>query len=374
MKSCASFLIALLLMAAPRLAHAQLTATLAASIQNSASGQTLLFSGTLVNTGTTQLFLNNLAFTLSGSSGVQLVSGSNAFYANVPGILPPSQSYNGPLFTIALGGTAPPADYTGSVSLQGGADIFAVSDLGDLAFTILSPAVIIVATTGTASEFGQVPGAFTISRTGGTDIGLPVAFGIGGSAVNGTDYQAIGTSTTISAGSSSTTVAITPILRQLAVGTRTVTLTASSSTLYDLGAHLSDTVTIQDTPYNYWRLENFGASANAPQTSATAEWTESGIPNLTAYSLNISPIAPDTTLLPSVSTSSNYLTLSYSPNPSATDITYTVQASTDLVNWSSANVQQISDSTPGQVSFQYTVPVSPTAPQAFLRLLLTPLD
>lgn len=373
MKTCAAVFVAVWL-AISGVARAQLTIAVAPSVQNSASGQSLVFSGTLTNTGTSsELFLNNVAFTLNGNSGTYLVSGSNAFYANVPGILLPGGSYAGPIFGVSLGAGTPPADYTGSVTLQGGTNIFAGTSLASGSFTVLSPAVTLAATTPAAYEYGQVPGTFTITRTGGTEIGLCVSFAIGGTAVDGSDYVTIPAMANIAAGSSSGTVAITPILQQTALGSRSVTLTVQGSALYDLGAPISDTVTIQDTPFNNWRLQNFGASANAVQSVPAADWNGNGIANLVAYALNINPANPNPGLLPVAAISSNYLTLSYAPNPGATDVTYTVQASTDLVNWSSTNVVEVSDSSPGQVMYRYLYPVS-SARDVFLRLQVTPLD
>ena len=372
MKTTAALLFAAWLIAAPS-SWAQLSFSLAPSVQNSAAGQTLVFSGTLVNTGSTQLFLNNVAFTLDGNAGAALVSGSNPFYANVPGILLAGGTYSGQVFSEALAAGASPADYTGSVALEGGSNIFTSGTLGTTGFTILSPAVNIVATSGSANEYGPLSGAFTISRTGGTEITLPVSYAIAGSAINGSDYQSIAGSATIAAGASSRLVTITPILQQSALGNRTVTLTSSSSSQYNLGADLSDTVTIYDTPFNQWRIQNFGASANAAQAAPTAYWTAGGIKNLLAYALGINPKNPNPSLLPSVSVVSDYLTLSYAPNTAATDVTYAVQASTDLVNWSAANIQSVNNPTPGMVSFRYNSPL--TASRAlFLRLCLTQLD
>jgi uncharacterized repeat protein (TIGR01451 family) len=374
MKTRAAIFIAAFLLAGPLAVRAQLSMSLSPSVQNSGSGQTLVFSGTLTNTGnTSQIFLNNVQFADTVSGSTYLVSGSNGFYANVPGILQPLQTYTGAIFGIALAGNTPPADYTGTTTLQGGANIFATGNLASQPFTILSPAVSIVATSGSASEYGPISGTFTISRTGGTEIGLPVSYGTGGAAVNGTDYVTISGSATIAAGSSSATVTITPILQQTALGSRTVILTEQTSSLYDPGSQLSDTVTIYDTPFNYWRLEYFGSSANATQTQPTADWSGDGIPNELAYALNLNPSNPNPRLLPTVALQSNYLTLSYVPNPAATDVQYTIQASTDLINWSSANIQSISDSNPGAVAFRYDYPIGST-PQVFMRLQVTPLD
>jgi hypothetical protein len=375
MKTRAAFLAAILLGIGAVSGRAALTASLSSSVRNSASGQTVVFCGTLTNTSATeQVFLNDIQFALSGPAAPAVVSGSNTFYANVPGILLPGESYTGELFSVALSGSAPPVDYDGTVTLQGGADIFAADDLATEDFTVLSPAVTIVATGSSAAEDGPVPGVFTITRTGGTGIGLPVSFTIGGTAVNGSDYQTIAMPVTIASGSSSATVVITPIPNDIAEANPTATLTLASSTLYNLGVAISDSVTIQVKPANAWRYASFGALANTPQAADTADWSGFGIANLMAFALNINPSNPNPGLLPSAAVQSSHLTLTYLPNPAATDVTYSVQASTDLINWSTTDVEALSGSgPPGSVTFGYTGPVGPNG-SVFLRLSVTRTD
>jgi hypothetical protein len=71
--------------------------------------------------------------------------------------------------------------------------------------------VTVVATDATASEEGQDPGEFTISRSGSTASDLTVKFNLGGTAENGVDYQAVGDSIVIPAGAQSAKLKITPI-------------------------------------------------------------------------------------------------------------------------------------------------------------------
>jgi hypothetical protein len=241
---------------------------------------------------------------------------------------------------------------------------------------VLSPAVTVVATGSNASEVGPVSGTFTITRTGGNGIGLPVSFTLGGTAVNGSDYQAIATTGTIGAGSSSTTVTITPIPNDIAQADPTVTLSLAGSPYYDPGAASAATVTIQVKPADAWRYANFGALANSPQAADSAEWNGSNIPNLIAFALNINPLNPTPALLPSASVLSNCLSLTYAPNPAATDVSYTVEASTDLINWSTANIQPASNpasAPPGSVTYQYLQSIG-TGGKAFLRLRVTRTD
>jgi len=75
------------------------------------------------------------------------------------------------------------------------------------------PAVVTVtATDPNASEAGPDTGTFQVARTGSTTDSLTVYYFLGGTAINGQDYQMVGTNVTIPAGSATANVTITPIL------------------------------------------------------------------------------------------------------------------------------------------------------------------
>jgi Bacterial Ig domain len=76
-----------------------------------------------------------------------------------------------------------------------------------------------------ASEPGDNPGSFTISRTGDTNAALTIDFSFGGTAKNGTDYIAVPTNITLVAGQYSTNITITPVSEPAATGYKTVKLT-----------------------------------------------------------------------------------------------------------------------------------------------------
>ncbi|KAF0192692.1 MAG: Na-Ca exchanger/integrin-beta4 [Gammaproteobacteria bacterium] len=109
------------------------------------------------------------------------------------------------------------------------------------------PVVTIAATASTASESGPQPGVFTISRTGSTDAALAVFFSVGGSATSITDYQALGGSVIIPAGSSSVVLSLAPLADSNAESDETVMLTLVAGPGYAIGATASATVTIADT-------------------------------------------------------------------------------------------------------------------------------
>lgn len=350
-------------------ARAALDFLLSPAAVNAAASATIAFTGTLTNTdATAKIFLNDLAVSVSAPAGVTLQR--NTFFANVPGILLPGESYTGPIFSVTLGTGSSPADYTATVTVSGGADVFASGALADTSFTVLSPAVTISATVPEASEFGPVSGAITVSRTGAAMIPLTVDFTVGGSAVNGTACVVIPPSLTLAAGVSSANIAVTPIPNNFAEGDRTVLLTLAISPSYNSGADIAGTVTIHDKPADRWRLQNFGAAANTPAASDTASWAHDGVANVVKYGLGIDPTVGDVLELPQPTMVSGYLTLSFVPNPNATDVQFSVEGCPDLAVWSVANVEAVTLSNPmppTRLTYRYRVPFGSTG-AAFLRL------
>jgi hypothetical protein len=100
------------------------------AIESGPVGTQVTFTGTLKNTSSTDnLFLNDIQFSFNSQAAAALAPNSNLFFANVPGILLPNESYSGPIFGVLIKSSIGQADYLGSVTVRGGADIFALSNL-----------------------------------------------------------------------------------------------------------------------------------------------------------------------------------------------------------------------------------------------------
>jgi hypothetical protein len=247
--------------------RADLVMSLTPALQYDGPGMEVVFSGTLTNSSTTdKLFLNDIAITVSGPAAANLTPGPGNFFANVPGILLPNESYtSGEVFRATLAAGAPLGDYSGSVGILGGADITATTNLASCSFTV------------------------------------------------------------------------------------------------------------SETPMENWRVQVFGSDAGLPQAADTSDYDGDGIPNILEYALNLDPTVPDSAALPPPVISGGYLTLSYVPNALATDLTFAVESSSDLVNWGTADVLDITPANPnppGQRTFRYNHPLG-QAPQVFLRLKVT---
>ena len=248
-------------------AFAGLTLSLAPVAQPVAAGAEALFSGTLTNTSATdKLFLNDVTATFTADPQSDTWLSSNAFFANVPGILLPGETYDGPLFRISLSGTSPAANYTGTITLQGGSDITASTDLASTALTLLA------------------------------------------------------------------------------------------------------------TPVDQWRYQTFGDAAGTALAADTADWDHDGVPNLLEYALALNALSPDSQGLPAPILLNNYLTLSYVP--SATDVQYTIDTTTNLLQWSTDDVEPVTivnPMPPSLLTFRNKNTISQLG-QAFLRLKITRLN
>lgn len=120
------------------------------------------------------------------------------------------------------------------------------STTGNIADDDVPPTVTVTATDNAASETGPDTATFTFSRTGPTTLQVTLNLSITGTAVNGTDYNALGTTLVIPAGQSSATLTVTPIDDALDEGGETVIVSILSDASYTLGSPISATANIID--------------------------------------------------------------------------------------------------------------------------------
>jgi hypothetical protein len=136
------------------------------------------------------------------------------------------------------------------------------------------PAVSVTATDATAGEpgSGQGSGTFTFTRTGSTAAVLTVSFTVGGTATSGSDYTALGTSITFSAGMATTTSTVSVLDDALAEGDETVVLTLAGGTDYTVGSPSAATVTIKDDepPPSEYVVDD---ADSVPMMTFTGAWT-----------------------------------------------------------------------------------------------------
>lgn len=133
------------------------------------------------------------------------------------------------------------------------------------------PVVTVKAVDPSASEAGNDPGKFTITRSA-ADIGqaLTVNFSLGGSALSGQDYRRIEGVAIIPAYETTVDIAIEPFNDDVAEPDQTVICRLATTDRYTVGSASSDTVTIKDNDNG-----NPG-DTSLPQFVITAAGTGSG--------------------------------------------------------------------------------------------------
>jgi hypothetical protein len=108
------------------------------------------------------------------------------------------------------------------------------------------PTISLAALDAIASEPGANAGAFQVTRTGTTNAPLTVAYALGGSAVNGSDYNALSNYVVIPAGSSNANITLTPQDDAFVEGTETVSLSLFDTAGYNASPATNAVVTLAD--------------------------------------------------------------------------------------------------------------------------------
>ena len=244
-----------------------------------------------------------------------------------------------------------------------------------------SPTVTVVATQALAREQDGTAGVFTLTRTGPTTAPLLVPLIWGGTAVAGTHYVAPPATVLMPAGSSTSTVTITPIADDLAQGNRTLTLSVATDFSLSAGAPSTAAVTLEDKPYDAWRFTHFTSAelADPALSVPSADPDGDGLPHLMEYALGGDPRISDAVNHSTVvGLSADHLTLTYTRPSSVTDLTYTIEWTIDLKTWSADNAvtEQVSSTTHPDGTITVTnraVAVLSASPRQFLRLRITRL-
>lgn len=114
-------------------AHAGVIFNLTPTTLSTVPGGTIEFIGTLTNSGAADVFLNGDVSILPNTL---LTLDDSPFFINSPLFLMPSQSYVGPFFDVAADAGALSGIYSGSFTIQGGADSNTFDNLASQSFTV----------------------------------------------------------------------------------------------------------------------------------------------------------------------------------------------------------------------------------------------
>ncbi|MBK8479423.1 MAG: hypothetical protein IPL39_25010 [Opitutaceae bacterium] len=144
-----------------------------------------------------------------------------------------------------------------------------------------------------------------------------------------------------------------------------------------LGNYATVTVTSATPPANYaaWRSASFGAEAgNDAISGPLADPDGAGVTNFARYAFALparGPVANPITLGTATSASASYLTLTFNRRAVATDLSYIVEASTDLATWTAVPGRTYSAGA-DPITAQDVVALSTSGtPRRFLRLRIT---
>jgi hypothetical protein len=131
------------------------------------------------------------------------------------------------------------------------------------------------------------------------------------------------------------------------------------------------------SPLQQWRLSSYGTiDPNDPIAGDLAMPRGDGISNLGKYALGMDPLRPTTAGLPSPGLLSGYLSLKFNRQKTASDITYRVEASSDISAWTEIwNSTGVpfggGNNASESVTVSDNVPASGNSARRFLRLRIT---
>jgi hypothetical protein len=122
-----------------------------------------------------------------------------------------------------------------------------------------------------------------------------------------------------------------------------------------------------------WRAANFTGTdlTNDAISGPNADPDGAGVTNFQRYAFGLAArgrVAAPTTLGTADSGGSRYLTLAFDRRATATDLSYVVEASTDLVTWTAVPGQTFAPGTPTRVTAQDSVAIGAGATRRFLRV------
>ena len=130
--------------------------------------------------------------------------------------------------------------------------------------------------------------------------------------------------------------------------------------------------------FENWREQNFTTAqlSNWSYSGDTGDPANDGTPNLIKYALGLNPNKPAASGMPVLGqvalNGKTYLTLTFTEQPALTDITYTVQVSSDLQNWQSGSLYTVrtDNGTTNTAVFRDLTAIG-DAPRHFMRLSVT---
>ena len=301
-------------------------------------------------------------------SGTAVSTGSRTF--NAPGATPSisaNGTNNGIVWALqmpsTLGGAGTLVAYSTTnltTELYNSANNAARDQLGagvKFAVPTVADGKVFVGSSNSVSVFGLLAGTFsfslaaysvqesnttatiTVNRMDGTNGAAQISYATvaGGTASNGVDYTSVSGALNWTNGEMAPKTFNVPILGNTLVQSNvTVNLALSNPTngASAIGLQSTAALTIIEPAIDAWKLAYFGTNANnAAIAGDSADPEHDGIVNLLAYAYAFNPLVANTNPFTASLAGKNFL-LQFPRNTSASDITFIVQSSTNLITWS----------------------------------------
>lgn len=207
---------------------------------------------------------------------------------------------------------------------------YVIGDAVQFTNTVTPPPTAAVTTFIPKVTRGSLPaGEFVFSRDGEVNNSLTIHFSVGGNASPGSYSPAFPASVTIAAGARETSLAWTAPRGAQPVGPKTLTLSLTPNSSYQIGNYGAATTTIIDPPFDAWRFSRFNSAqlANPSISGANADPDGNGADNLLEF---FSGGKPGTFL----SSENGRLYLHFQRHKDATGVPSRIWESTDLNQWS----------------------------------------
>lgn len=224
-------------------------------------------------------------FTVSGAA----TNGTDYTSIGTNLTIPAGQS-SATLTISPLQDTAVEGDEDVTVTLATNSGVYVLASTAKTASAVITdddvPTLSVVASDAAASETGQDPGTFLITRTGDTSAALTVNYALTGSALHGVDYVALPGVLTIPAGSATGAVTIVPYDDNIGEPTQTVVLQIRGGTGYVVSPTASNaTINITDNDVPVVTVGVSDGTAGEPSDTGTFKFTTtgSGTGNITVH-------------------------------------------------------------------------------------------
>lgn len=197
-----------------------------------------------------------------------------------------------------------------------------------------------------ASRSGPTPAYFLLNRSGVLDHSTTARLGFAGTAINGVDYQYIPSVLVFSPGQASALLALTPLTSQPAIDTPKwvqLRVLPDPNAHYLLGSTATGRVWMVEEmlTMGLWRSRSLPNGTNDLAMLAGQDPDQDGMVNLVEYSLGLNPAQPDATTAsvyrPRATMRDGHLVVQFKKRIAAVDLNYTVEISSDLVNWQSGD-------------------------------------